>query len=620
MSTSRASAVRSSVDATAAPLDPEAGAALLAARGVDAPLDARRAAAVALGGDPLALRLFAGWIRVCAGGALDLTALPAAPADDPVARVLALVERALDPPPTSWRERIRRWLGPPMPSPALAALRIVCLFDGPVDAGALAALRGGAPIAGLTDAVHTVSDAGWQAAVEALRALGLIDGEALGAPAAVRAWFGEALRVMHPAAWVEGHTRIARHHAAVAPAQPETRAAMRPLFRAVVHGCAAGRHQAMLEEIYWQRIQRADDFYAWRVLGAFEADEAAFAAFFDAPWDRPHAGLDAHAQAIVLGWAGFRLRALGQVEAAIAPLAAGVARHVEQARWTSAAVAAGNLAEAWLCLGRFGDDPAGEDDIFDAEGIALGRVDDIEVGAIALARVAVELADRGRDGFQRAGKRALLGEVLHQRGRLDEAAGVFEVAEGTQALDAAERPLLYGLAGYRYGELLRALGRIDAARARAERWRGWLAEGEGKGLEIALGDVLWGRLLVAGGDDDDFRAAGAHFDAAVAGLRAAGMRDELPRGLLARAAWHRAAGAAAAARADVDEALAIAEAGGMRLYVADGWIEAAWQALFAADRAAARRALHEARAVVEATGAASRAAVLATLAAAVGAG
>ncbi|MEZ4434576.1 MAG: hypothetical protein R3F65_19410 [bacterium] len=584
---------------------------------MDAPPETLRAAAVALGGDPLALRLLAGWVRGCAESRLDPGVVSAADGADeePVARVLALIERALDPPPTSWRERVRRWLGPPTPSPALAVLRVACLFDGPVDAGALAALRGGAPIAGLTDGLAGLSEAGWQAAVEALRGLGLVEGEGLHAPAPVRAWFGAALRAAHPAAWAEGHGRIARHYAAAAPAQPETLAAMRPLFRAVVHGCAAGWHQEMLEEIYWQRIQRADDFYAWRVLGAFAADEAAFAAFFAEPWDRPHPGLDAHAQAIVLGWASYRLRALGQVAAAVAPGAASVARHVEQGRWVSAAVAAGNLAETWLCLGCFGDDPAGEDDIFDADGIALGRVHGIEVGAIAMARVAVELADRSRDGFQRAGKRALLGEVLHQRGRIDEAVGVFEVAEGTQALDEPARPVLYGIAGYRYGELLRAIGQVDAARARAAQWRAWLAEGQGKALETALGEVLWGRLLVAAGDDEGFRAAGAHFEAAVAGLRAAGMRDELPRGLLARAAWYRAAGDARAARRDVEEAMAVAAGGGMRLYLADGWIEAAWQDLFGGDRAAAGRAYGEARALVEATGAGSRAVMLEALAA-----
>ena len=63
--------------------------------------------------------------------------------------------------------------------------------------------------------------------------------------------------------------------------------------------------------------------------------------------------------------------------------------------------------------------------------------------------------------------------------------------------------------------------------------------------------------------------AASEFDRAVAGLRQAGQQDEMPRGLLARAALRRATGDFDRARHDLDEALVIATRGGMRLHEAD---------------------------------------------------
>ena len=56
-------------------------------------------------------------------------------------------------------------------------------------------------------------------------------------------------------------------------------------------------------------------------------------------------------------------------------------------------------------------------------------------------------------------------------------------------------------------------------------------------------------------------------------------RTHLPRGLLARAAYHRDAGNDKLASEDLTEAFEIAERGGMRLFLADCWLESARQRL-----------------------------------------
>ena len=77
----------------------------------------------------------------------------------------------------------------------------------------------------------------------------------------------------------------------------------------------------------------------------------------------------------------------------------------------------------------------------------------------------------------------------------------------------------------------------------------------------------------------DARAAAARLDEAVEGLRASGQNDDVPRGLLARAAFRRAVGDWDGAARDLDEAQEIAEPGPMRLYLCDCALERARLAL-----------------------------------------
>jgi tetratricopeptide (TPR) repeat protein len=96
--------------------------------------------------------------------------------------------------------------------------------------------------------------------------------------------------------------------------------------------------------------------------------------------------------------------------------------------------------------------------------------------------------------------------------------------------------------------------------------------------------------------------AATHLDRAVDSLRQAGHQDELPRGLLARAALHRAQGQFARAQRDLEEALTIATRGGMRLHEADCHLESARLYLARGEQEQARESLSKARAMVEEMG------------------
>ena len=86
------------------------------------------------------------------------------------------------------------------------------------------------------------------------------------------------------------------------------------------------------------------------------------------------------------------------------------------------------------------------------------------------------------------------------------------------------------------------------------------------------------------------------------GLRQAGGEDNLPIGLLARAALHRINRAFDRARRDLDEAMTIASRGGMRLHQADAHLEYARLHLDEGDGDAARHSLAEATKWIAETG------------------
>ena len=54
-----------------------------------------------------------------------------------------------------------------------------------------------------------------------------------------------------------------------------------PLFAAVLHGCQAGKHQEVLDEVYRQRIARTNEYFSVKKLGAIGADLSALSGFFD---------------------------------------------------------------------------------------------------------------------------------------------------------------------------------------------------------------------------------------------------------------------------------------------------------------------------------------------------
>ncbi len=448
-----------------------------------------------------------------------------------------------------------RWLGD---SAKLNILRIMGLFDRPVEKGSVEALKGETPIDGITQEIQELSEEDWQWALSNLRTANLLSKADPQKPGTldchplIREHFGEKLKEENPGGWKEAHTRLYHYYKNLPKKEfPGTLPEMEPLFAAVAHGCAAGLHREARDDVYWKRISRGKEAYMVYKLGAFGADLAALSHFFQLPWSQPTAGLTEADKAFVLNCAGFGLRAVGRLLEAIQPMKASLEMRIKQENWKESSKDEGNLSQLVL---------------------ALGRVEE----AVDYARQAVTHADNSGDDFQKEAMRTALADALHQRGELEEAGKWFQEAEAMQKKKQPEFHYLYGLAGFLFCDLLLGQGRHQEVRKRAEQTLEW-ATNEQFLLDIALDQLSLGRawmMQTLAEKTGDFTKSMDYMHQAMAGLRKAGVQHHLPRGLFARAECFRHMQEFKAAWEDLLEALEIAQLGSMNLFLADYHLEA----------------------------------------------
>jgi tetratricopeptide (TPR) repeat protein len=447
-------------------------------------------------------------------------------------------------------------------------------------ADCLKALWQAPAIAGLTEALIGISEAQRNLSLQRLEDARLLtvnraegSGEliTLDAHPLLREYFARRVRQQQPEAWRAAHRRLYEHLCATTPDKPDaTLEDLQPLYQAVAHGCQAGLHQEAHTKILRERTQRVDEYYSTRKLGAFGAELGALACFFDIPWSQVTTSLPVYEQALVLNQASFRLQALGRLNEALEPTRASIVLVAKQENWEQAGRGAANLSELEMTLGKV-------------------------AGAIEDAEQSVTYADRSGDAFERMCNRAIQANVLHQAGRRAEAKALFREAEQMQAVDQPEYPLLYSVRCLHYCDLLiakveraawqmrnaecevRIAELIEVCRTISQRANSALQivlKGSRTFLSIALNHLTLGRaaLYTAILEQSAIQNSQSEINAAVSGLRQAGMQDHIPRGLLTRAWLRGLIGARTdpeSAQSDLDEAWEIAERGSMKLFLTD---------------------------------------------------
>jgi serine/threonine protein kinase/predicted ATPase len=188
-------------------------------------------------------------------------------------------------------ESYQTWFGE---GPELSILRILGLFDRPVDEKALGALLKRPTICGLTESLTDLSPTEWRTLLARLRRARLLAAEDPHNPGhldthpLVREYFGQQLRSRRTDAWKECNRRLYNHYRDVAPELPDSFREMEPLFLAVICGCNAGLFREALHEVYIPRIQRGNASFAAKVLGARGTLLAVLAHFFEqGRWGAP---------------------------------------------------------------------------------------------------------------------------------------------------------------------------------------------------------------------------------------------------------------------------------------------------------------------------------------------
>jgi tetratricopeptide (TPR) repeat protein len=362
----------------------------------------------------------------------------------------------------------------------------------------------------------------------------------------VREYFGERLKEKSPEAWKEAHGRLYEYYRDLPEKElPDTIEEMAPLFLSVIHGCKAGRFKEASEEVYWKRILRGNEFYSTNILGAFGADLAAISGFFDPPWKNPVKELKENARAFLLNEAALCLRALGRLGEAKEPMKAGLDFRISLKDWKNAARSASNLSELYLTLGNIGE-------------------------AIRYGEKSVHYADKSGLKSQKMINRTTLADALFQSGDMKKAEELFLEAEAIQKEWQPEYPFLYSLYGFRFCELKLSRGDYKEARKRGEKTLEWLSKAGIDILSIPLDHLTIGRAYLQSGD---MKEAGEYLNLAVDGLRKAGDKEFVARGLLSRSGFFRIKGDFAKAMRDLEEAWEIATRSGMKLFICDIHIE-----------------------------------------------
>lgn len=301
----------------------------------------------------------------------------------------------------AWEERLGE-------GPELNILRIMGLFDRPADEGAVEALRKKPSIKYLTD--HIGRKDIFSKALRKLRSLNLIAKESehdpgtLDAHPIIRQHFAEQDEQNFSETWIEANNRLYQYYKSVPKEFPETLEEMQPLFFAVTHGCAAGKYQEVLIDIYWKRINRKNEFYLHHKLGAKGIDLSLISKFFEKKWNKPVSSLEKIYQIFVLGEAGFRLRRLGYINEAIQSTKISLDSNVSLEEWEGASQNAQNLSEFNLVTGNL-------------------------YQSIQYAYKGVEFADQSEATHKKVYSRTDLAWISFQLGQIDKAEQLFMEAE-----------------------------------------------------------------------------------------------------------------------------------------------------------------------------------------------
>ncbi|MCB1759777.1 MAG: TIR domain-containing protein [Gammaproteobacteria bacterium] len=483
---------------------------------------------------------------------------------------------------------ILRWiLADPNRAAIKQALSIVALPEEPADAAQVDLLRLGAVEAGLNDVVGRLSDRQWFALTAELRRMQLLLPEnprypaLLAAHPLITAHFSEQLRQDAPQAWSAAQQRLFEYYAQQVQQTPQSLEQAIPALTAVYHGARSGNFNDALERFYvWidqgERHRAAELNAPGSVLRALRP-------FFVAGGWSVKPGLSRDNKAYLLNTVGMLLRYLGRLDEATELFGHALEVRKSASSWQSASKNAGNMAELALVAG------------------------DLDA-ALDSARDAGDFAVLTANAGQMIYSLSTLGDTLHHRGELNEAATLFENAEQMHRQFLGHRiPTLYRLPGIRYCDLLLTRGEISEVLRRVPiltlSGPDISAEEEALGLAVCAEAMRLdqGRsgILIAG--LGRFNAIG-YADLALERLRATNSEIYLPKLLTVRARNYLAVHDLEAASLDIARALTVARRNQAGLFTIDAQLLRARLEIARGNADLAAKILQQVRSDIETSG------------------
>lgn len=528
----------------AVPLDalpPEAGAALLADRGVKGTDAERQALATALGGHPLTLTLFGGLVAEHAGALpsragelLDVKAFAAATPSERLDRVLNLLDGRLGKLECAMLERMSVFRGE-----VTADLVVKVLLQPAPSATLVTRFR-----TWWSDPLGRLDAAGLLHALEHLEALHILhregerDGKVIYAfHAAVKDHFYERLLAGGDAARVHEAVRV---HLEAKPLRrkPESDEELDRMEELVFHTLRCGRAEDAFR-IYWERMEGYE--HLGRGLGAYTRGRRLVAAFFvEGDPAKPVEGLPPWRGAMLAGDLGLYLEKLGELDAALAC-------HLDIHEASRAQKDLANQAVALL----------------NQAAILLhqGLLPDARRVAAKAQHHAEQAADESlrADALTLVGQAdALLGKSAHALASFTEARRVVCTLDGADHELFRRRGIRHAQALLRVGKPADALRVLEANGLECRR-RGWKQD-------LALCEAL---LADARAANRDLAGAERAWQQAHAFGLASGSQEVLALASIAGARLARAKGDPVAAGAHVEEGLAITKRVGFGVWTID---------------------------------------------------
>jgi tetratricopeptide (TPR) repeat protein len=341
---------------------------------------------------------------------------------------------------------------------------------------------------------------------------------------------------------------------------PDTLDEMLPLYRAVVHGCLAWKHQQALNEIYVKRILRGDEHYSWHKLGAYSQGLTVLTAFF--PEEGWGAVAVSNEELFGLGsWllseVSFCLMSLGRLHEAIEPRKKSINTAVKLKDWINATQANNNLTFLYLVLGKLGD----------AEKVAKTAMNYAQLSSTERNNLFhPEFFPSHRRRIESYG---YLASVLHYLGRTKEAIQYFQEAERLQKQIETNFYYLYSISGSSYCAFLldTAHDKNDIERIldRGKKFFEWRESGDFL-LDIAFDHLTLARTYEA---LQHTKNATTEFNSALQVVIAAGLVVEYPKFYLYRADFYLTQNQLNPALADLNSAWEIIKRCDMNLYNVD---------------------------------------------------